>query len=326
MTSRPPRLTWSRPAREVRDGSPWFVASTGMLRAPWRLSVFVAAFVMAWVLSNSFLYPLLTLATSGLTTPPPLYPWLMLVATLAAIVIALRKVDEQEWSEMAAGAASWSASRLSRGFMLGALAIASTLALLLATGGAAFEATGAPGATTAWASTAVRAALLLAPAALWEELMFRGYLWRVAEQSGGPRTALVFTSVAFGLVHVLNPGANVRTLGLVMLAGVCLGVVRMITNSVPAAWLAHFAWNFVMAAVVHAPVSGLPFDAPGWQLVPRGPAWWSGGAWGPEGGVASALVLCSALGAYAVLTSRARTAHSSNIRAQSLATAPSGSR
>jgi membrane protease YdiL (CAAX protease family) len=326
VTSRTPRLTWSRPAREVRDGSPWFVASTGMLRAPWRLSVFAAAFVMAWVLANSFLYPVLTLVTSGLTTPPPLYPWLMLTATLAATVIALRQVDEQEWSDIALGAESWRVSRLLRGVCVGGLAICATVALLVFTGGAAFAATGEASTMTAWASTALRAAALLAPAALWEELVFRGYLWRVAEQSGGPRTALVFTSITFGLVHLLNPGANVRTLGLVMVAGVCLGVVRMATNSVPAAWLAHFAWNFVMAAVVHAPVSGLPFDASGWHLVPTGPAWWSGGAWGPEGGLASALVLCSALGAYAVLSSRARPTNFSNRRAQSFATAPSGSR
>ncbi len=325
MTSRTPRLSWQRPAREVRDGSPWFVASTGMLRAPWRLSVFAAAFVMAWVLANSFLYPLLTLATSGLTTPPPLYPWLMLVATFVATVIALRKVDEQEWSDIACGAESWRAARLSRGLIVGALAIGSTLALLLLTGGVTFE-TSAQANATAWLSTALRAALLLAPAALWEELMFRGYLWRVAEQSSGSRMALAFTSVAFGLVHLLNPGANVRTLGIVMLAGVCLGVIRMVTHSVPAAWLAHFAWNFVMAAIAHAPVSGLPFDAPGWRLVSTGPAWWSGGAWGPEGGVAAVLVLCSALGAYAVWTSRARAVNSSNIGAQSFVTVPSGSR
>jgi membrane protease YdiL (CAAX protease family) len=297
-----------------------------MLRAPWRLSVFAAAFVVAWVLANSFLYPLLTLATSGLSTPLPLYPWLMLIATLAAVVIALRNVDAQEWSDIAFGAQSWRITQLSRGVLLGSLAICATLVLLLLSGGAQFEATGDQSTASMWLGTAVRATLLLAPAALWEELVFRGYFWRVAEQSGGPRSALVLTSVAFGFVHLLNPGASARTLGIVMLAGVCLGVVRMMTNSVPAAWLAHFAWNFFMAAVFHAPVSGLPFDAPGWQLVPTGPAWWSGGAWGPEGGFASVMVMCCALCAYAVLTSRARASNSSNNGAQSFVAAPSGSR
>lgn len=50
-----------------------------------------------------------------------------------------------------------------------------------------------------------------------------------------------------------------------------------------------------MAAVAHVPVSGLPFDAPGWRLVPTTPDWWSGGSWGPEGGAAAFLVFAVAL-------------------------------
>jgi uncharacterized protein len=295
MTSRPPRFTGGRRPREVQAGSPWFVAHTGRLRAPWRLSVFLAAFAFAWVMANAFVYPVLSLATSWTSSPLAFGPWLMLVATAAAHVVALRQVDDEPWDVVGCGTDAWHARRLWRGTALGLVAITATVGVLLLSGGlrAQWLADGTGAAT--WGLAAVRVLWVLAPAALWEELMFRGYLWRVAEDAAGPRVALWATSAAFGAVHVLNPGANVRTIGAVVLAGVCLGLVRQATDSVPAAWLAHLAWNWGMAAVAHVPVSGLPFDAPGWQLVPTAPTWWSGGSWGPEGGAAAFLVFTVAL-------------------------------
>ncbi len=322
MTTRAPRITWPRPARDVRAGSPWFVASTGRLRAPWRLSVFLAAFIVAWVLANALLYPVFALAASWAGSPLVAYPWLMLVAAVAAHVVALRHVDDRPWSDVGVDAPAWRAAPLARGWVLGALAIGAVLALLLATGGLRPLWLADGSGAGMWSMAAFRMLWVLAPAALWEELVFRGYLWRVAEDAGGPRIALWATSVAFGVVHLLNPGATVRTLGMVMLAGVCLGLVRQATDSVPAAWLAHLAWNWIMAAVAHVPVSGLPFEAPGWRLEPAGPAWWSGGAWGPEGGIAALLVLTAALGIRHVRVTRTQ---SSTIRSRSAAVAASGS-
>ncbi len=333
MNPRAPRLTWPDPNRKVRDGGFWFVASSGQLRAPWRLSVYVAALVAASLMANAFVYPVLSLATSWMTTPPALYSWVMLVAVLSATVVALRQVDERPWSDVAVHRDAWQTDRLVRGAVLGSAAIASVVLLLLATGGAQLVALNDQSGVQQWSAVGLRALLLLAPHALWEELIFRGYLWRVAEDAGGTRVALIATSVAFGLVHITNPGANVQSLSIVVLAGVCLGLVRSATNSVPAAWLAHLAWNWVMAAVAHASVSGLPFEAVGWRLDAAGPAWWSGGAWGPEGGIASLLVLVAALGAYAGYARRRRLqlqpqsarATTTNIQSPPASTATSGS-
>lgn len=271
-------------------GSPWFVGATGRLRAPWRLSVFTLAFVVAWVMANAVLYPMLSLLTAWTSAPLAFHGWLMLVAAVAAHVIALRQVDDAAWDDVALGAPAWRPRPLLTGTWLGGAAIAATLALLLASGGLRVEWLGDGSGASTWSAAALRMLWMLAPAALWEELVFRGYLWRVAEDAAGPRVALLATSAGFAAVHLLNPGATVRTLGAVLLAGVLLGLVRQATASVPAAWLAHLAWNWVMAAVAHVPVSGLPFEAPGWRLVPTEPAWWSGGTWGPEGGLAAFLV------------------------------------
>ncbi len=331
--ARPPRFTGGRRPREVSAGSPWFVAATGRLRAPWRLSVFLLAFAVAWVMTNALLYPVLSFVMSALDSPLAVYGWLMLLATLVAHVIALRQVDEEPWDAVAFGGDSWSRRRLGAGLGLGAAAITATLLLLLVSGGLRVEwlddGTG-PG---TWAVASLRLLWVLAPAALWEELMFRGYLWRVAEEAAGPRVALMATSVGFAAVHLLNPGANARTLGAVLLAGVCLGLVRQVTASVPAVWLAHLVWNWGMAAVAHVPVSGLPFEAPGWRLVPTEPAWWSGGSWGPEGGMAAFLVFTVALFMGGRRGSRSRaapatmasgTTTTSNSGARPAAVAPSG--
>ncbi|HVT40817.1 MAG TPA: hypothetical protein VHE78_17390, partial [Gemmatimonadaceae bacterium] len=84
-----------------------------------------------------------------------------------------------------------------------------------------------------------------------------------------------------------------------------LASVRLATGSLYAAFVAHLAWNFVQGAVLHAPVSGLALPAPGYRAVDAGPAWLTGGAWGPEGGLAAAAGM---LGATFLLLWRRRNA------------------
>jgi hypothetical protein len=71
--------------------------------------------------------------------------------------------------------------------------------------------------------------------------------------------------------------------------------VRVVFDSLYAAWAAHVAWNWIMAVPLHAPVSGLAFEAPDYRTVSTGPAWITGGSWGPEGGLAAALGMVAAL-------------------------------
>jgi hypothetical protein len=50
-----------------------------------------------------------------------------------------------------------------------------------------------------------------------------------------------------------------------------------------------------MAVPLHAAVSGARFESPDYRAVTLGPAWISGGAWGPEGGLAAALGMIAAI-------------------------------
>jgi len=69
----------------------------------------------------------------------------------------------------------------------------------------------------------------------------------------------------------------------------------VVTGSLYAATAAHLAWNWIMAAVLHVPVSGLAFETPDYRLVDAGPDWVTGGSWGPEAGAGAMLGLSAAL-------------------------------
>ena len=114
--------------------------------------------------------------------------------------------------------------------------------------------------------------IFLLPAAFYEELSTRGYIFAVLRESIGWRSAVVATSVVFGLLHVRNAGASVQSVTLVVLAGVFLAGVLVATRSLYAAWMAHFAWNWTMAVVFHTAVSGLPLESPDYRYVDAGPS------------------------------------------------------
>ena len=85
------------------------------------------------------------------------------------------------------------------------------------------------------------------------------------------------------------PGSSPRVHRPNALAGFFLAAVLYVTSSLYAAWIAHFAWNWTMAAVFHVAVSGYPLEAPKYRYVDAGPDWATGGEWGPEGGAPAAL-------------------------------------
>ena len=271
------------------------------LRVPWRLLSFGVAWILAQGIAESVLGPLFGLLSRSVGETVPMYPFTMLIGVAAACYVALRFVDDVPWSVMALGPGAWNWKHLGTGALLGTAAIVGTAGVLWAVGAMRIEATatasidGAAFVQDSWGGTALRLLLLLGPAALWEELVFRGYLYAVAEEAAGLWVARLSSSVAFGAVHLMNPGANVRTTLVVMLAGLCLCLVRERTASLPAAWTAHLAWNWVMAAVLHVPVSGLPFATPGYRAALSGSDWITGGAWGPEGGLVAMLVLGGSL-------------------------------
>ncbi len=219
-----------------------------------------------------------------LVVHPLVYP----LGFLAAHVFMLRTIDRKDWSYAWLGRDAAAPAKMVAGLALGALAVALPVGALLAAG----QLTVADAADGAWWSAALLATGVLLPSAFAEELFARGYIFALLREAAGWKTALAVTSIAFGLMHVANPGANWQSLSVVLLAGFFLGAIVLVTGSLYAATLAHFAWNWFIAAMLHMPVSGVPVvGSPDYRVVETGPDWLTGGSWGPEGGVAAGLGL-----------------------------------
>jgi len=146
-----------------------------------------------------------------------------------------------------------------------------------------------------WWGEAGHSTIVLLPAAFFEELFIRGYVFAVLRRASGWRLALIVTSAVFGLLHAWNPGADAESILAVTVAGFFLGAILLATRSLYAAGAAHFAWNWVMSGALHIAVSGVPSADPGYRVVETGPDWLTGGGWGPEGGLAAVAVMFIAI-------------------------------
>jgi len=280
-----------------------FLTDAGVLRAPWRILLFLLITSVAVQVCALTLGPLLEAAFAvtglrGVSTAP----WIECAGLLIATTASLRWVDKRPWSYVWLGRDAAKPGRMALGFAIGAAAIGLPIALLLSAHWLR-DAGGPPG--SLWVA-GLRVSMLLLPAALLEELLSRGYLLAVLRDAWGWPWAIAATSAAFGALHLANAGANVESTTLVTLAGIFLAVVVVATRSLYAAWAAHFAWNWTMAVVFHTAVSGLPLESPRYRYVDAGPDWATGGEWGPEGGLPAGLGMISGI-AYLIARRRSST-------------------
>jgi membrane protease YdiL (CAAX protease family) len=129
----------------------------------------------------------------------------------------------------------------------------------------------------------------MAAAATSEELIFRGILFRIAEQRIGTWLALTLTAALFGLMHLANPNASLwAAIAIAVEAGGMLGAAYAATRTL---WLPiglHLGWNFAEAGIFGTEVSGKTSDGL-LDGVLSGPALLSGGEFGPEASVYSLL-------------------------------------
>lgn len=254
------------------------------LRAPWRILLFLVIMVATLVLA-AWIEMAVDGFASGMGYTPLVSEWAVPLGILAATWVMLRWVDRRGWNYVGLDRSAAAPRKLAWGTLLGILPIAVPSLILLLAGQLAVVSS-QPGSW--WAAAGISLGNLF-PAALGEELLMRGYVFAVIREAVGWKWAIISTSVVFGLLHVPNPGSDAQSISIVMMAGFFLGAVFLATQSLWAATMAHFVWNWFMAAFLHSPVSGLPVGTPDYQVVDSGPDWLTGGAWGPEGGLAAAV-------------------------------------
>ncbi len=267
------------------DGARLYAAAIG------RILLFVLLVALCAIAADALLSPLLVWVVGRTGQRLRVDMFVELAAALSATAVMVRAIDKRPWSDVGLSRRDASPGAFIGGWLIGTAAIAITCGVLALVGLLRFV----PAAGHGWIGAALRITVVLVPSALAEELLCRGYLLTVVRERVGVRLAVVLTSVMFGLLHLANPGASAESVALVTLAGIFLAAVRVVLDSLYAAWMAHLAWNWVMAVLVHAAVSGVRFESPQYQAVTGSPAWVSGGPWGPEGGVMAGLGMVTGL-------------------------------
>lgn len=134
----------------------------------------------------------------------------------------------------------------------------------------------------------------------YEEVMSRSYLipnfkeaftFTKVPPAKATITAIVFSSVLFSFAHGFNPNLTVFALINITIAGVMLAVPYILTGRLAFSVGIHFAWNFAQGGIFGFRVSGLPIRGSLIQIQQGGSPMWTGGAFGPEGGLIGTLAI-----------------------------------
>ena len=121
-------------------------------------------------------------------------------------------------------------------------------------------------------------------AGIVEEILFRGILYRLLEDTFGTWTAVGISGLAFGMAHLTNPHATWQgALGIALEAGLLFAAIYAFTRSLWVVIGVHFAWNVVQGPILGIVVSGGSARGAGYlDSSLTGPEWLSGGAFGAE--------------------------------------------
>ncbi len=210
--------------------------------------------------------------------------WTMLTgATFITIYLFWIKIDKGSWKEIGL-IDSKSIPNFLYGTGLGIGMVTFGYLFMMILGFATFEwGQFALGSFTAWL-------LFFLVQPFFEELLFRGYVLRLIERYFSTWTAIILSSILFGLIHA--PNENFSYLGLISIAlsGLLMGWLFVRTGTLWAPTGLHFSWNFFQGVIFGYPTSGInTYEVLANQYT--GPQWLSGGDFGFEGSIFAVLLL-----------------------------------
>ena len=243
----------------------------------WSIVIRVAFFI-ATVIVAARLWPWLLLSVFGVVVAGTIG---LFATGLTANLLTMRIFDRRPLADAGLGTghgAGWN-------FALGILLSGGTAALMLlaplAEGTGHLDRRAAGG--FSWLSLLFYLTALIFGAA-GEELIFRGYAFQLLIQKIGPFATVLPAGVVFGFAHAMNPHATGLAVFNTVLWGILLGFAFLRSHDL---WLPiglHYGWNAVLP-LFGVNLSGLTIEVTRygyrWDLS----ALWSGGAYGPEGGL-----------------------------------------
>jgi membrane protease YdiL (CAAX protease family) len=278
----------------------FFLNKDGRLRSGWRLGIFTVAFVVVTKLLEVALLALISLVLSRpadgvLSGSSGFVTQALILFTAAALVgwACGALLEELPWRALGWAVHKGWLRDFSLGSVIGGCSL--LLAALVGVLGRGFHFSFDSTATvSSTGKTLVLSALLFVFAASAEEVLFRGYPLQTLTRARLAWLGILLTSVPFAAAHLYNPHV-VRGVTFLntALAGAWLAVAYLRTRSLWFPLGLHWSWNWAMGSVLGLPVSGITTLAPAplFRVADAGPAWLTGGAYGPEGGVACTVAL-----------------------------------
>ncbi|MCR5618428.1 MAG: ABC transporter permease [Clostridiales bacterium] len=140
--------------------------------------------------------------------------------------------------------------------------------------------------------------LMWIPQGFSEELMFRGYMMPRLSPRFGKAFAVFFSSFLFALFHAMNKGFTFLALINLILIAAAYALICLYTDSILMTSATHSVWNFAQGNLFGLEVSG---NASAASIIYTSylkgvPSYWSGGQFGPEGGLFVTLVSVITIG------------------------------
>lgn len=260
-----------------------FADRHGDIRLPWRLAIAIG------MLGITITAALFAAAAAGWTGPMGIGTATLAGALLSSLLLT-RLLNHKPITAIGLGLRPSPLPELLAGGMLGAAAIGGISAIFWISGHVTFSpAETAPGEILRVAAYAFLSVTLGAAA---EEVVFRGYLFQTLTGALTLLPASVVLSVLFAAAHSWNPGMTLLAASNIALAGLLFCLAYAKTGRL---WLPlglHTGWNFAQLTLAGFPASGLRDPERMITLVTvTGPAWWTGGEFGPEGGLAATAAL-----------------------------------
>ena len=128
--------------------------------------------------------------------------------------------------------------------------------------------------------------------AIFEEILFRGIIFRITEEKLGSYWALIISAAIFGAMHLANPHSSIlAALGLAIQAGLLLAAAYIFSRNLWFPIAIHFAWNFTQSGIFGVSTSGNNMGTSLLTTKIEGAEWFTGGQFGPEASI-QATVFC----------------------------------
>jgi membrane protease YdiL (CAAX protease family) len=273
-----------------------FFNENGRLRSGWRASLFLITYLL---IAGAFIFAA-TLLLAGMPIGPSVGSYLPItipfaIASVIAIVVGWVYgwfIEGLPFRALGfAFRAKWF-SHLAAGIVIGAFAMG-TAVIVAVLGGGLKLTFNHDSPSQAIQSTLWITLFVFLIGAISEETLFRGYLLQTLTRSHQIIAGVAVTSLLFAFAHMGNPDVGRLAIFNTLLAGIWFAVAYLKTRDLWFPLGIHFIWNWMQGPILGINVSGIGDLSPDplMRATDAGPAWFTGGNYGIEAGVACTFAL-----------------------------------